>query len=49
MQMCEDMGGSRCVRTWEDEDTDMWGYGRIWMCENMGRLRYVRRWEDTDV
>ena len=47
IQMCGDMGGCRCARTWED--TDMWGYGRIQMCEDMGGYRCVRTWEDADV
>ena len=45
--MCEDIGGCRCVRTWEDADVG--GHGRMQMCEDMGGCRCVRTWEDIDM
>ena len=45
--MYEDMGGYRCMVTWED--TDVWGQGRIQMCEDMRGYKYVSIWEDTDM
>ena len=45
--MCEEMGGYRNERTWED--TDVRGYGRILMCGDVGGCRCVMTWEDSNV
>ena len=39
MQMCEDMGGWRCVRTWEDED--IWGCRYVMVFKGMDRCSYT--------
>ena len=43
MQVCEDMEGCRCVRTWED--ADIGGHWMIQMCEDVGGYRCVRTWK----
>ena len=45
--MCRDMGGYRCVGTWEGADVCV--HGRIQMCENIGGCRCGRAWDYADV
>ena len=45
--MCEDMGGYRRVRTWEDKD--VCGHGRMRTCEDIGGRGCDRILKDADV
>ena len=56
MRVCKDMGGYRCMKTWEGTDVrgnerifEVCGHGTMQMYEDMGGCRYVGTWEDTDM